>query len=338
MLSPIDKNYIDYKGNKEKPEWLETYQCNDGFPLISQPSRYAHDEAKYDKQYQIDPTDVKVGNGLINLLREKNADFMGAALEVGCGTGRLSLGLVNNKAYPVVILTDPSTIFLRITSQKMREASVDISNVHFAVLKAEEIDRLPRSEFSLIVLRSVLHHVLDVTKFINSAAMSLRQGGILVFQEPCMEGYVLMGAMAQFIPIIIKQSGIKLNDNYTRQIQSFIDTMQFYARRDVDKSSAEDKHLFRVDEIMKICSYTGLSAEFLPNVVYEQYSEPSQKRNEQTSFYTFFRDYLKYCMSFDQTLIELIDKHFRNYCKFVDNLSVSSSGPYMHGVFVCRKQ
>ena len=152
-----------------------------------------------------------------------------------------------------------------------------------------------------------------------------------------MEGYVLMGAMAQFIPLVIERSGINLSDAQRDQIKRFIDTMKFYARRDLDKSTAEDKHLFRVDEIMKISSSAGLSVEFLPNAAYDRYALTAEKRQGPFSFYAFFHDYLKYCMSFDPELTGLFDTHFRNYCGFVEELSASSSPPYMHGVFVCRK-
>jgi ubiquinone/menaquinone biosynthesis C-methylase UbiE len=325
-----------HAGGNDELAWLALFPKKDGFPCISRPQTFAHDETRYDEQYDNKP-DMSCGNGLLTLLREMNADFEGSALEIGCGTGLLSLGLVNDQAFPAVVLTDPSPAFLKITLKKLESAMVNTERVHLAVLKAEEIDRLPGSEFSLIVLRSVLHHVPDMPTFINDAALSLRPAGILTFQEPCMEGYVLMGAMAQFIPLAVEKAGALLTDEQQKKVQLFVDTMRFYARRDVDKSAAEDKHLLRVDEVMKICSSAGLSAEFFPNTTYERYAAPPGKRPAGFSFYAFFHDYLKYCMSFDPELMALFDKHFRDYCGFPEGLSSAGNGPYMHGVFVCKK-
>ncbi|NJN99978.1 MAG: class I SAM-dependent methyltransferase [Anaerolineales bacterium] len=237
-----------------------------------------------------------------------------------------------------MVLTDPSPTFLDITRHKLQQINIYNDAVQLAVLMAEEIDRLPPNTFALIVLRSTLHHVMDVSQFIHNTARALRPGGILTFEEPCMEGYVLMGAMAQFIPLIIKQAGAKLGNHHSQQIQLFVDTMRFYARRDIDKSKAEDKHLFRVDEIMKTGDDAGLSVEFLPNTTYDNYVSPVKTKAATTSFYLFFRNYLRYCMNFDETLVELLDQHFRSYCQFIEDISKDGNGPYMHGVFVCQKR
>ncbi|MGD0915982.1 MAG: class I SAM-dependent methyltransferase [Thermodesulfobacteriota bacterium] len=327
-----------YKAKGSKPRCLESFPIKDNFFYVSSPQKYARDETKYDDQYKVDTPGRRYGEGLINLLQQKDATFEGPALEIGCGTGLLSVGLVTKEAYPIVIITDPSPLFLSLALQKMMKAGIAPSKAHFAVLKAEEIDRLLRNEFSLIALRSVLHHVLDVDKFIHDAALSLRPGGVLTFQEPCSEGYILMGALAQFIPLALGQAGKELTDKHLTQIQGFIKTMLFYARRSIDKSAAEDKHLFRVDEIMKIGSSAGLAVEFLPNMTYEDYATPVKGKLRRPSFYAFFHDYLKYCMSFDTQLMELLDRYFRTYCKFVDTLSIEANGPYMHGVFLCKKR
>lgn len=188
----------------------------------------------------------------------------------------------------------------------------------------------------MIALRSVLHHILDVNAFIREAARVLRRGGALVFEEPCSEGYILMGAMAQFIPSILKEER-EVTEQHLQQIQLFVDTMYFYARRDLDKSVAEDKHLFRVDELMTIGAQSGLAVRFYPNRTFESFISNPPGQNAPTSFYDFFYAYVKHCMGFDPELVTLIEKHFAQYCTFLDQLSSTSNGPYMHGTFVCRK-
>lgn len=327
---------VHYTNTSNCPAWLSTFPVVESYRAISQPAKFAHDETKYDEQYDNNPVDMSVGQGLVNLLRESNVHMSGTALEIGCGTGVLSLGLVKSGGWQNVIITDPSPVFLDITFNKMKRSGIDTSRAHLAVLKAEEIGKLPKNEFSLIALRSTVHHVSNVDNFILDAASSLKPGGALVFQEPCAEGYILMGSIAQFIPLAFKQAGVTLSNQHAKQIETFYDVMRFYARKDVDKSAAEDKHLFRVDELMKVCGTVGMTMDFYPNMTFEHFDKPSKERVNTHSFYSFFYDYLKYCMSFEQPLMDLIDKHFKSYCLQINDIAPLNN-PYMHGVFVCSK-
>jgi len=155
--------------------FLKGFPITDGMVYLSEPRFFAHKETEYDSQYNNDPGNLSVGKGLVSLLRRCQADFHGPALEIGCGTGLLSLGLVAEKAYPVTILSEPSPDFLRITRKKMQLAGLDSPTVRYAILRAEELERLPADMFSLIVLRSTLHHVLDAKKFMHAAARARRR-------------------------------------------------------------------------------------------------------------------------------------------------------------------
>lgn len=342
------------------PRWLASLPVKDGSYCISDARRFAHDEEKYDAQYASDPGNVKVGKGLVELLKQCGADFSGPALEVGCGTGLLSLGFAAESPYPLTIFTDPSPVFLRITRKKIQSAGIDEERLAYAVLMGEEIDRLPPASVSLIVLRSTLHHILDVDQFIRDAARALKPGGVLTFEEPCLEGYVLMGAMIQFLPTAARAAGKPLTEKQLEQVDLFIRTMAFYARRDLDKRQAEDKHLFRVDELMRTGAECGLSVEFRANRSYEAFAEPEsprdsfvsymrklvtspfeppEKKREGLAWYRrFMRSYAKYCMSWDDGLVAAFDEFMPHYCRYVEDASMGGSGPYLHGVFLCRKR
>src|ERR1043165_4342661 len=101
-------------------KWLDSLPSEDGFVHISGAKRFAHDEAKYDEQYANEAADMQVGQGIMHLLRESDAPFDGAALEVGCGTGLATVGLMSQMPYPLLIATDPSPAFLRITRDKLK--------------------------------------------------------------------------------------------------------------------------------------------------------------------------------------------------------------------------
>lgn len=319
------------------PSWLSSAPSELGFVHLSQPRRYAHDESGYDAYYDSDPANLRVGKGLARLLTDRGADVSAPALEIGCGTGLVSLGLAAASPYPFTIFTDPSPAFLEITRTKIRKHGIDESSLVFAVLMGEEIGRVPEGALSLVVLRSTLHHVLDVEAFIAAAARTLRPGGVLTFQEPCMEGYVLMGAMAQFLPELAKAGGIELSPEQRQKVELFSNSMAFYARRDLDKTQAEDKHLFRVDDIMSIGARHGLSTEFLPNTVYEAFESPARS-HAPDAFGPFFRGYAKFCMAWDDELMKLFDAYLAPKCRYVEEASRGGSGPYLHGVFICTKR
>src|SRR5260370_39531077 len=63
----------------------------------------------------------------------------------------------------------------------------------FATLAGEDLARLPAESLDAIVIASALHHVGDWRGFLRDAAARLRPGGVLVIQEPCREGNLMMG-------------------------------------------------------------------------------------------------------------------------------------------------
>lgn len=311
----------------------------DGWTWISTPRAFAHDEGGYDAQYANDPANLAVGRGLVRLLRRRGASFDRPGVEIGCGTGLLSLGLAAESPYPLALLTDPSPAFLRITRDKVARQGVEPSRVAYGVLMGEEIDRLPAGAFSLVALRSTLHHILDVDRFVRDAARALAPGGVLTFQEPCLEGYVLMGAMVQFLVPLAASSGRALSPAQASKVDEFARSMAFYARRDVDKRDAEDKHLFRVDELMRSARAAGMDMEFLANVEYNQFDTPDgAAAPSPVSFTAFFRSYARYCMSWDEALMARFDELLVPYCRVVEESSGGGSGPYLHGVFVATKR
>jgi hypothetical protein len=56
------------------PDWLSDAPAQDGLIHISDPRRYAHDEAAYDAYYDSDPDNFRVGKGLVQLLKSRRAD------------------------------------------------------------------------------------------------------------------------------------------------------------------------------------------------------------------------------------------------------------------------
>ena len=145
-----------------------------------------------------------------------------------------------------------------------------------------------------------------------------------------------MSAMVQFLPALARASGKQLRSEQVKLVDTFVQAMAFYIRRDVDKSHAEDKHVFRVDELMQAGALCGLRVEFRANETYDSIVAGSSA-GDPAFFEYFLRSYLKFCMSWPDDLIARLDELMPVYCRQVAEASREGSGPYMHGVFLCRK-
>jgi SAM-dependent methyltransferase len=205
-----------------------------------------------------------------------------------------------------------------------------------AVLTAEDVSRLPEAAFAAIMLRSTLHHVLDVARFLADCSRILAPGGVLLFEEPCVEGYVLMGVIAQFLPSVLRSKGIALSAKHLADIRLFADSMLFYARRDLDKSLAEDKHLFRPEEIGRICRGCNMQMEFFPNRRFDDIGDRDRPLPE-NYFERFFVDYVRFAMSWDAELVGLVEEHAREYLQYFAPLAKNGGLPYTYSTFLCQK-
>jgi ubiquinone/menaquinone biosynthesis C-methylase UbiE len=318
---------------------LEKFPQEEGIYAISKSRFFQHPEEAYDAQYGHDTLDLQYhlreGNALLDLCEEFGYDRANPALEIGCGTGRVTLSLVLSGRLGDFLITDPSPAFCRIAASKLGKLTPPF-NAKLAVLLAEEINRLPKNLFSLIVLRSTLHHILNVRQFFSDCAGILAPGGLILFEEPCYEGYVLMGAITQCMPEILKANRVRLNKKHLSDIQIFAEAMRFYARRDVDKSTAEDKHLFRVDELMRICLDYGMRLEHFPNRVFGNIDRRNEPL-ESEYFERFYSDYMTYALAFDTDLVKTVMRYGKKYLEYFSPLSAAGAAPYTYGTFLCKK-
>ena len=313
--------------------WLDRFPKDQDVALISENRPYLHPEGGYDDQYGIQVADES-GRGIANLLKKFDSDLSGPVLELGCGTGKATVGLCKSGAFPWYLITNSSKTFIDITRRKLQRNSIALDNIRFAVLSDTDLDRLPPASLSAIVLRSVLHHFTDVPRWIEAAARTLRPGGTLIFEEPCSPGYLLMGLVAK-VAATAPASGLRREQR--EQAALLAETMKSYHRRDVDKSSWEDKHIFRPDEMIVCGRNAGLVTHFLPNRTFESYAYSTHPDIGRMDFEKFVRDYLHYCMGFGEANAASIAKAGKPYLEYVTEACRGTSEPYLLGTFLLQK-
>ncbi len=143
------------------------------------------DMIDYDEKYRINE---EHSLNLYHLLRRATGplwprDF-GDALEVGCGTGGLSLALLSHISARHVVLTDISPKMLRQCRARLRDAGgLRTGATTFATYSGTETCFRP-GVFDTCFGTAVVHHITDVPGFLGQIHAMLKPGGCGFFMEP----------------------------------------------------------------------------------------------------------------------------------------------------------
>lgn len=303
--------------------FAEPAEEKNGVMLVSADRPFAHDEAAYDTQYVLDANDVLVGRRLTDLLQEQGITEGAKILEIGCGTGLLSLGLAACNFYSDLVVTDGSMRFLDIARKKMLAVPTS-SNVCFALLTDADIDKVADQYFDVIVMRSVLHHIDDFNHFASLILNKVKPAGVLAMYEPRAELFLWMATVAALFPSLAQASGITLTPSDKGHLDNFVATMQYYLRRDIDKSDGEDKYAFWITDLLDIAS-TGKA-----RTVFRSETNPSDLTS-------LFVDYLKYCMGFPPDLIQKLNLGLVDFRETISTTLKGCNIPDLAGWFLMVK-
>lgn len=130
------------------------------------------DAEKYDS---VKAPQVDAGRELIAMAQVRENDSI---LDIGCGTGKLTLELARLAPGGAVTGIDPSREML----DKAREVAGTAANVRLDLVPAESMDF--ESEFDLAFSNSALQWVKEQKKALALTFRSLKKGGRIAFQLP----------------------------------------------------------------------------------------------------------------------------------------------------------
>jgi SAM-dependent methyltransferase len=185
----------------------------------------------------------------------------GDALEVGCGTGGLSLALLRNIAADRVVLTDISTKMLRLCRSRLRAAdALRVSALMFATYSGTETC-FRAGVFDTCFGTAVVHHITDVSRFLAHIHMVLKPGGCAFFMEPNLAFHrALTLTLADIVADALRsrslsESDISLMLNWTGEVHcNIVNTgdIEVLAER-------EDKHFFVGETFVDWAKAAGFS-------------------------------------------------------------------------------
>jgi tRNA (cmo5U34)-methyltransferase len=104
-------------------------------------------------------------------------------LELGCGTGNLSLQLARKFRSASLTLVDASPEMVAVTRSRLEDAGVrSVNKPAYVAARFEEL-ALPGNSFDLVVSSISLHHVADKASLYGRIRAVLRAGGHLCFAD-----------------------------------------------------------------------------------------------------------------------------------------------------------
>ncbi len=269
-----------------------TARVSNDIVQLSSNRPYAHAEDAYDAQYDNETYDLAPGLRIVDLLKEMGVGEGAKLLEIGCGSGFLSLGMAASNHFGELAVTDGSMDFVRLTKRKFEKVETK-SALCLAILTDEDTDKIAGNYFDVIAMRSVLHHVTDYNAFADHLMGKLKHNGVLAMYEPRAEMFLWMGTVMAMFPDAAATRNIGLDEAERETIDVFVRTMAFYLRRDIDKSGGEDKYAFWQTELLDMAVRNNAMMMF-------------RAEHQTTNLVGELIDYCQYCMSFSPALLEKV--------------------------------
>jgi 2-polyprenyl-3-methyl-5-hydroxy-6-metoxy-1,4-benzoquinol methylase len=185
------------------------------------------------------------------------------ALEIGCGTGRFTIGMIGSGLVAEALITDASSTFVRLTQRKLAEFLPSIATeVLYGVLNGEDCGNLD-GDFDLVVMWAALHHFVNWRELLNKIVGLIGNDGVLIMSEPCVEFSMTVA------PLLIA-AGTNVNVDKDEKdhvrIRQFANVLRFRTQQDYPNlAGMEDKHIFRTDDLYRFAKEKGLTLSILPN-------------------------------------------------------------------------
>src|SRR5829696_5448450 len=281
--------------------WLQSLPRRGAYHALSPQRPYETAEEGYDRDAA---PSLYAGELLTGMLSAVAPGPTGLCLEIGCGTGYLTCGLVAAGRFERYLVTDGSERFLDLTRGKLARIG-RLETVDFAVFNGDDLGEIAFDRFALIALRSVLHHIADYRGFFAGLARRLKPGGVIAMLEPRAEFFLMTATLLGFLPALAEKDGAPLSAAELGHVRLFDATTRFYLDRTSDKTGAEDRYAFTTEELAELASENGLSFHRMD-------------AEGKTGYGDDLVSYLAYCMSFPDELMAKVKRLLAQSARGID--------------------
>ncbi|HTW27977.1 MAG TPA: methyltransferase domain-containing protein [Acetobacteraceae bacterium] len=184
-------------------------------------------------------------------------------LEIGAGSGLLTLGLATRGRFGRLYVSDVSRVFLAANRRTAFESGADAA-AHVTWL-ASSVDDLPfrSGTLDVVVGNSVLHHIYDYRGALAALARLLRPGGVAILGEPVLQGKVYVGLLARMVrEFDMRQPSPRFSADEHRLLRDLatLCRREFWrTAAEIERETANDKHLFDLEEIRVLAPTLGFA-------------------------------------------------------------------------------
>lgn len=176
----------------------------------------------------------------------------GACLEIGSGTGNLTIPLVEHSTFAEIHCSDISPRFL----SRLRAKVPETDRLRYWIFDAGALP-FQSGSMDAVFAQSVLHHILEYEAALKDVHRVLRPGGIAVFGEPTLDAQAIISFLAGLIAALEEQSG---RGGWTQQELTVLKgisrsgprTGRLMREHRAELAPQEDKHMFVISDLQQL--------------------------------------------------------------------------------------
>jgi SAM-dependent methyltransferase len=177
-------------------------------------------------------------------------------LELGAGFGQLAYGTLKTLRPERYIASDVFPQLISVLARNLNKWT-DVP-VGAALLDPQDPLLFKPGQFNVIQSHSVLHHVLDYRSAVRALYERLASPGVLIFCEPCLEGYLFFLATVRMFRKLVtlpEQTAAQV-----RLVEDYILQRVGPQRADpqfLRQFGAGDKYLYSLYDLMELAEHIG---------------------------------------------------------------------------------